>query len=102
MNQNQNNDPKNDGPKNRQSLLVLLVCIMISLVCINLLSRMTRNMTSEISYSEFIEMLENGEVESVVLRSDTLTITPKTQRSMTGSFRCWNWRRMCYTVLLAL
>lgn len=85
MNQNQNNDPKNDGPKNRQSLLVLLVCIMISLVCINLLSRMTRNMTSEISYSEFIEMLENGEVESVVLRSDTLTITPKTQRSMTGT-----------------
>ena len=46
---------------------------------------MTRNMTSEISYSEFIEMLENGEVESVVLRSDTLTITPKTQRSMEGT-----------------
>ena len=46
---------------------------------------MTRNMTSEISYSEFIEMLENGEVESVVLRSDTLTITPKTQRSMAGT-----------------
>lgn len=85
MNQNQNNEPKNDGPKNRQSLLVLLICIMISLVCINLLSRMTRNMTSEISYSEFIEMLENGEVESVVLRSDTLTITPKTQRSMAGT-----------------
>lgn len=85
MNQNQNNEPKNDGPKNRQSLLVLLICIMISLVCINLLSRMTRNMTSEISYSEFIEMLENGEVESVVLRSDTLTITPKTQRSMEGT-----------------
>ena len=85
MNQNQNNEPKNDGPKNRQSLLVLLICIMISLVCISLLSRMTRNMTSEISYSEFIEMLENGEVESVVLRSDTLTITPKTQRSMAGT-----------------
>ena len=85
MNQNQNNEPKNDGRKNRQSLLVLLICIMISLVCINLLSRMTRNMTSEISYSEFIEMLENGEVESVVLRSDTLTITPKTQRSMAGT-----------------
>ena len=85
MNQNQNNDPKNDGPKNRQSLLVLLVCIMISLVCVNLLSRMTRNMTSEIPYSEFIKMLEEGEVESVVLKSDTLTITPKTQNSMTGT-----------------
>ena len=85
MNQNQNNDPKNDGPKNRQSLLVLLVCIMISLVCVNLLSRMTRNMTSEIPYSEFIKMLEEGEVESVVLKSDTLTITPKTKNSMTGT-----------------
>ena len=85
MNQNQNNDPKNDGPKNRQSLLVLLVCIMISLVCVNLLSRMTSNMTSEIPYSEFIKMLEEGEVESVVLKSDTLTITPKTQNSMTGT-----------------
>lgn len=85
MNQNQNNDPKNDGPKNRQSLLMLLVCIMISLVCINLLSRMTSNMTSEIPYSEFIKMLEDGEVESVVLKSDTLTITPKTQNSMTGT-----------------
>ena len=69
MNQNQNNEPKNDGPKNRQSLLVLLICIMISLVCINLLSRMTRNMTSEISYSEFIEMLENGEIDAVTFTS---------------------------------
>ena len=85
MNQIQNNDPKNVGPKNRQSLLVLLVCIMISLVCVNLLSRMTSNMTSEIPYSEFIKMLEEGEVESVVLKSDTLTITPKTQNSMTGT-----------------
>ena len=85
MNQNQNNDPKNDGPKNKQSLLVLLICIMACLVCVNLLSRMTRNMTSEIPYSQFIKMLENGEVESVVLRSDTLTITPKTQQSMVGT-----------------
>ena len=85
MNQNQNNDPKNDGPKNKQSLLVLLICIMACLVCVNLLSRMTRNMTSEIPYSQFIEMLETGEVESVVLRSDTLTITPKTQQSMVGT-----------------
>ncbi len=42
-------------------------------------------MTSEIPYSEFIKMLEEGEVESVVLKSDTLTITPKTQNSMTGT-----------------
>lgn len=89
MNQNQNNDPKNDGPKNRQSLLILLACILISLVCVNLLSRMTSNMTSEIPYSEFIKMLEEGEVESVVLKSNTLTITPKTQKSMTGTMEIY-------------
>ena len=42
-------------------------------------------MTSEIPYSEFKKMLEAGEVESVVLKSDTLTITPKTKNSMTGT-----------------
>ena len=46
-------------------------------------------MTSEIPYSEFIKMLEEGEVESVVLKSNTLTITPKTQKSMTGTMEIY-------------
>ncbi len=83
MEQNQNKGPNNGGPnKNKQSLLVLLICVMVMLVCINLLSRMTRGMTNEIEYSEFVQMLEDGQVESVVLKSDTLTITPKTQQRM--------------------
>ena len=83
MEQNQNKGPNNGGPnKNKQSLLVLLICVMVMLVCINLLSRMTRGMTNEIEYSEFVQMLEDGQVESVVLKSDTLTITPKTQQIM--------------------
>ncbi len=83
MEQNQNKGPNNGGPnKNKQSLLVLLICVMVMLVCVNLLSRMTRGMTNEIEYSEFVQMLEEGQVESVVLKSDTLTITPKTQQIM--------------------
>ncbi len=83
MEQNQNKGSNNGGPnKNKQSLLVLLICVMVMLVCINLLSRMTRGMTNEIEYSEFVQMLEDGQVESVVLKSDTLTITPKTQQRM--------------------
>lgn len=83
QNQNQNKGPNSGGPnKNKQSLLVLLICVMVMLVCINLLSRMTRGMTNEIEYSEFVQMLEEGQVESVVLKSDTLTITPKTQQKM--------------------
>ena len=82
QNQNQNNGPKNDGPKNKQSLLVILICIIVSLVMVNLLGRMTKGMTSEVEYSEFIELLDKGEVESVSLKADTLTVTLKKQQKM--------------------
>ena len=41
MDQNQNKGPNNEGPKNKQSLLILLICIMVVLVCVNMLTRMT-------------------------------------------------------------
>ena len=78
QNQNRNQDPNNNkGPKNKQSLLVLLICIMVSLFGMNMLSRMTSNVSSEISYSEFIQLLDNGQVESVVINSDSLKVTLK-------------------------
>ena len=78
QNQNRNQDPNNNkGPKNKQSLLVLLICIMVSLFGMNMLSRMTSNVSSEISYSKFIQLLDNGQVESVVINSDNLKVTLK-------------------------
>ena len=78
QNQNRNPDPNNNkGPKNKQSLLVLLICIMVSLFGMNMLSRMTSNVSSEISYSKFIQLLDNGQVESVVINSDNLKVTLK-------------------------
>ena len=78
QNQNRNQDPNNNkGPKNKQSLLVLLICIMVSLFGMNMLSRMTSNVSSEISYSEFIQLLDKGQVESVVINSDYLKVTLK-------------------------
>ena len=78
QNQNRNQDPNNNkGPKNKQSLLVLLICIMVSLFGMNMLSRMTSNVSSEISYSEFILLLDKGQVESVVINSDDLKVTLK-------------------------
>ena len=82
MDQNQNKGPNNEGPKNKQSLLILLICIMVVLVCVNMLTRMTGGASNEIPYSDFIEMLENGEVESVVIQSSSLEITPRVQHSM--------------------
>ena len=78
QNQNRNQDPNNNkGPKNKQSLLVLLICIMVSLFGMNMLSRMTSNVSSEISYSELIQLLDKGQVESVVINSDDLKVTLK-------------------------
>ena len=77
MEQNQNN-----GPKNKQSLLVILLCIMVSLVMFNVLGRMTRGVSSEVPYSQFIEMLEKGEVDRVVMKGETLTVTLKKQQKM--------------------
>ena len=76
MEQNQNNGPKNDGPKNKQSLLVILLCIMVSLVMFNVLGRMTRGVSSEVPYSQFIEMLEKGEVD-LEGKVDSLTYLSK-------------------------
>ena len=82
MEQNQNNGPKNDGPKNKQSLLVIMLCIIASLVMFNVLGRMTNSVSGEVPYSQFIEMLEKGDVERVVMKGETLTVTLKKQQKM--------------------
>ena len=77
QNQNRNQDPNKKSPQNKQSLLVLLICIIVMLPCMNMMTNIGKKDTSKIDYSEFITMLDKGEVESVVLKSDTLTVTLK-------------------------
>ena len=63
MEQNQNQGPQNNnnnGPKNKQPLLVLLICIMVSLFCVNLLTMAMQGGSSEIKYSEFVDLLGPG------------------------------------------
>lgn len=82
MEQNQNKGPKDDGPKNKQSLLVVVICLMMGLIVVNLFSILTKNQTNQINYSEFIEKVNDGEVKEVVIKSDTLEITLKEQKTM--------------------
>ena len=56
---------------------MLLICIIVMLLCMNMMTNIGKKDTSKIDYSEFITMLDKGEVESVVLKSDTLTVTLK-------------------------
>ena len=69
------------GPKNRSSILILLVCILATLMIWTTFSSMMQGTTSrEISYSKFLEMLQNNQVAAVEEEGGMLTITPREQK----------------------
>ena len=77
---NGNNNNKNQPPKNKQTLLVLLIASLITLLFLSYIRGMLTDASSqEISYDEFITMVEAGEIESVTVDADQITITPKKQ-----------------------
>jgi cell division protease FtsH len=83
---NDKNTPSGGGNHNRQSLLILLVGILLSLICMSLFSGMLGNSSSrEITYDKFISMLNNDEVKSVEIDSTTVYITPKSQVDSYGT-----------------
>lgn len=60
-NQNQQNN-NNKQPKNTQTIVIFLIVTLAALVVINLFSSMFKNSTrQEISYDQFITMVENGQ-----------------------------------------
>ena len=76
------NNPGNQGPnKNRQSILAILICLLISLVCLSFVTDMMSDKSSEITYDKFIEMVEKDQIKEVTLQSGVLTVVPKIQKS---------------------
>ena len=79
-NNNQNNN-KND--KNGQMLLMFIVVTLIALFIMSLISRWETSMTAqEISYTDFIQMVNEDKVKSVEFDSQQINITPKTDKGM--------------------
>lgn len=81
---NKNNNNGNRGPggngdsPKRQSIFLLLIAALITLLCMSyFMKAMTGGTEKEITYNEFIKMVEDGEVESVVVETDQITIYPK-------------------------
>ena len=74
------NGSGNNNPQNRSTLFIVLIA---SLVLILVLSYMRTVITGasnqKISYDEFISKVESGEIESVTINSDKITVVPKTQ-----------------------
>ena len=88
-NQNRGNGPKggppnepNNGkmPKNGQNIVIFLIVSLLALVVINLFNNMLKDSTeTKITYNKFMEMVENGEVDKVTIRSNEIVIVPKKQ-----------------------
>ena len=75
------NDPKNGKtPKNGQNIVIFLVVSLVTLIAINFFNTMLRDSTeTKITYNQFIEMVESGEVAKVTVTNNEITIVPKKQ-----------------------
>ena len=89
---NQNNNGKGgpgrngDDPK-KQSIFLLLLAFLITLLCMSyFMKALTGNSEQEVTYNRFVEMVENGEVESVKIESDRISIYPKKDEEKVGLY----------------
>ncbi len=81
---NNNNQDKNNGKMspNGQTVLVLVIAAIITLMVITLMRDMvTKNSTQELSYTQYVEMVEAGKVEAVLIGNSEITIYPKKEAS---------------------
>ena len=86
MDENRNGDNNdNKSPQNRR---VLLACLVVTGIMVLFFSYFTKSMSKgqvqEISYSEFLSMIENQRIDKVVIKSDRIVITPKQSSSAYG------------------
>ncbi len=79
------NGGQGDQNPRRQSLLLLLVAALVTLLCMSYFMKIMNSATNrEIPYNEFISMVEAGQVESVEIGTDQLTILPKQPEEKKG------------------
>ncbi|MEF9941700.1 MAG: ATP-dependent zinc metalloprotease FtsH, partial [Lachnospiraceae bacterium] len=81
-NQNNQNNPnqnkKNDPKKNKQGWGIIIFTTLITALLVLMLYQFLQDSTSEeISYSKFLDMVDHGKVEKVIIDANKLIITPK-------------------------
>ena len=79
-NNNGDNNRNNGGRNNRNGQMVMMFVLitLVALLFMSLISKWQTQMTArEISYTEFLQMVDEGKVESVELTSQQIDITPK-------------------------
>ena len=76
---NQNNNPNNRN--NRQGLSFILIVTLITAMLVMMLYQFQGNGNEqEISYDEFLKMVDDGEVDKVLIQSNQIVITARKEK----------------------
>ncbi len=77
----------NGNNPRRQNFFILIFAAIITILAISLFMRyVSGSSEQEISYNEFIQLVEDGKVERVSVNDDIITIYPKTDEGVTSPF----------------
>ncbi len=85
-NRRNNNGDKNEngggkGPKRTQAIIAMIVASFIIILAMSYMSKLIAGQTNqEITYNEFLTMLEQGKIKSVEIDADQINITPKPEQ----------------------
>lgn len=82
---NNNNKPSNKGSgPNKIAIIITLVSALVIWSMFSMLTQQFKDSTNvEITYDKFIDMLNQGEIESVEIQTDKIKIVPKVQPNLT-------------------
>ena len=82
MNDNNRNDPKGNPNQNRNhsTILIFMIVTLVTLVLMSIVNRAMNDSTSmEITYDQFLDLLDQNLIDSVTVDTDKLTIVTKKQ-----------------------
>ena len=84
-NNNRNNNNNNKKPKNVNLIIFIIIAAVVTFIGLTLLSNMFRNATyKEISYDQFMQMIDEDKVKKVALEQDRILITPVEEEKQSG------------------
>ena len=91
-NNGQGGNNNNGMPPRKQSLMFLVIAVLLTLISMSLfMNFFSSDASQEITYDEFIQKLEAGEIAKVEIQSDQLLIIPKSEatqnQTQTDSFQ---------------
>ena len=88
MDENNNKQGGDNNGRKPQNVRIFIICLIAAILAMLFFKYLTEQVQSakveEVTYDEFLKMLEKGEVESVVIENQKIVITPKNQTSFYG------------------